>query len=182
MTYTKSNITTPPPSQTLGLHRSSRTISKIQPKIRIIHMYAPEIINTDVANFRELVQRLTGMPTSVDNRPGFTSKDMNKDKDKRHMTKNNKRVVNPGFLYTGSDDVVDRVRVSTKLNHDDDDDQGFWRTTTVDLNSTTTSGGFLNAFSDLDDNFDLSMLNMSGSSNHHHLNSFGETTQVSFRG
>nr|GLL24619.1 VQ motif-containing protein 25 isoform X1 [Ipomoea trifida] len=32
------------------------------PKIRIIHIFAPEIIKTDVENFRELVQRLTGKP------------------------------------------------------------------------------------------------------------------------
>jgi len=37
-------------------------ISKVKPKIRIIHIYAPEIIKTDAANFRELVQRLTGKP------------------------------------------------------------------------------------------------------------------------
>lgn len=35
---------------------------KLKPKIRIIHLYAPEIIKTDAANFRELVQRLTGKP------------------------------------------------------------------------------------------------------------------------
>ncbi|KAL3534177.1 hypothetical protein ACH5RR_002638 [Cinchona calisaya] len=35
----------------------------MKPKIRIIHIFAPEIIKTDVANFRELVQRLTGKPT-----------------------------------------------------------------------------------------------------------------------
>lgn len=31
-----------------------------RPKIKIIHIIAPEIIKTDVANFRDLVQRLTG--------------------------------------------------------------------------------------------------------------------------
>ncbi|KAF3962159.1 hypothetical protein ACB098_09G119300 [Castanea mollissima] len=46
----------------LGMHRDSKTISKTKPKIRIIHIFAPEIIKTDVANFRELVQRLTGKP------------------------------------------------------------------------------------------------------------------------
>lgn len=40
-----------------------KAISKVKPKIRIIHIFAPEIIKTDVANFRELVQRLTGKPT-----------------------------------------------------------------------------------------------------------------------
>ncbi|XP_073277889.1 VQ motif-containing protein 25-like [Primulina huaijiensis] len=46
----------------LALHNESRTISKLKPKIRIIHIVAPEIIKTDVHNFRELVQRLTGKP------------------------------------------------------------------------------------------------------------------------
>ncbi|KAK8554161.1 hypothetical protein V6N13_073079 [Hibiscus sabdariffa] len=48
----------------LSVHRDSQIISKAKPKpkIRIIHIFAPEIIKTDVANFRELVQRLTGKP------------------------------------------------------------------------------------------------------------------------
>ncbi|KAF8398508.1 hypothetical protein HHK36_017437 [Tetracentron sinense] len=47
----------------LAMHKDSHGISKFKPKIRIIHIFAPEIIKTDVANFRELVQRLTGKPT-----------------------------------------------------------------------------------------------------------------------
>ncbi|PRQ44479.1 hypothetical protein RchiOBHm_Chr3g0479721 [Rosa chinensis] len=50
-------------SNALAIHRDSQTISKPKPKIRIIHIFAPEIIKTDVANFRELVQRLTGKPS-----------------------------------------------------------------------------------------------------------------------
>jgi hypothetical protein len=51
-----------PPSK-LGIHRDSHVISKlIKPKVRVIHIFAPEIIKTDVADFRELVQRLTGQP------------------------------------------------------------------------------------------------------------------------
>ncbi|KAI3448949.1 hypothetical protein Pfo_005614 [Paulownia fortunei] len=46
----------------LVIHNDSQTISKQKPKIRIIHIVAPEIIKTDVENFRELVQRLTGKP------------------------------------------------------------------------------------------------------------------------
>ncbi|KAK8663235.1 hypothetical protein V6N13_025114 [Hibiscus sabdariffa] len=49
-------------SSPLSLHTDSQTISKSKPKIRIIHVFAPEIIKTDAANFRELVQRLTGKP------------------------------------------------------------------------------------------------------------------------
>jgi hypothetical protein len=46
----------------LAMHQDSKKISKPKPKIRIIHIFAPEIIKTDVANFRELVQQLTGKP------------------------------------------------------------------------------------------------------------------------
>ncbi|XP_017976718.1 PREDICTED: VQ motif-containing protein 17 [Theobroma cacao] len=58
------NQTRMPPStpSALSIHKDSQTISKAKPKIRIIHIFAPEIIKTDVANFRELVQRLTGKP------------------------------------------------------------------------------------------------------------------------
>ncbi|XP_028080751.1 VQ motif-containing protein 25-like [Camellia sinensis] len=51
----------------LGMHKDSQIISKVKPKIRIIHIFAPEIIKTDVENFRELVQRLTGKPTEEAN-------------------------------------------------------------------------------------------------------------------
>ncbi|MCL7038067.1 hypothetical protein MKW94_010307 [Papaver nudicaule] len=68
----------------LGMHKDSHVISKftMKPKIRIVHIFAPEIIKTDAANFRELVQRLTGKPSPSDrikkssstkNRPATTS-------------------------------------------------------------------------------------------------------------
>ncbi|KAI4378471.1 hypothetical protein MLD38_015948 [Melastoma candidum] len=47
------------PPGTLSFRRDSRS-SIAKPKIRIIHIFAPEIIKTDTANFRDLVQRLTG--------------------------------------------------------------------------------------------------------------------------
>ncbi|XP_051147429.1 VQ motif-containing protein 25-like [Andrographis paniculata] len=51
-------------------HKSHR-ISKLKPKIRIIHLIEPEIITTDVQNFRELVQRLTGKPDAEINRRAY---------------------------------------------------------------------------------------------------------------
>ncbi|KAG1327235.1 VQ motif-containing protein 17-like [Cocos nucifera] len=45
------------------MHDNSHAITKLKPKIRIVHIFAPEIIKTEPANFRELVQRLTGKPT-----------------------------------------------------------------------------------------------------------------------
>ncbi|THU64063.1 hypothetical protein C4D60_Mb01t22510 [Musa balbisiana] len=45
--------------------KDSHVMSKLKPKIRIVHLFAPEIIKTDAENFRELVQRLTGKPTKA---------------------------------------------------------------------------------------------------------------------
>ncbi|BAT93066.1 hypothetical protein LR48_Vigan2523s000100 [Vigna angularis] len=49
-------------SSKLRINRDSRAISKLKSEIRIVHVFAPEIIEIDAANFRELVQRLTGKP------------------------------------------------------------------------------------------------------------------------
>nr|XP_009767109.1 PREDICTED: uncharacterized protein LOC104218338 [Nicotiana sylvestris]XP_016439763.1 PREDICTED: VQ motif-containing protein 25-like [Nicotiana tabacum] len=63
MTQKQNYLSIKSPSSVLGMNKNSQTISKMKPKIRIIHIFAPEIIKTDVANFRELVQRLTGKPS-----------------------------------------------------------------------------------------------------------------------
>eukprot|EP01018_Ginkgo_biloba_P032931 Gb_37467 [translate_table: standard] len=53
----------------LGTNKASHVISKlgshqkISPTIRIVHIFAPKIIKTDAANFRSLVQKLTGRPS-----------------------------------------------------------------------------------------------------------------------
>ncbi|KAM3288548.1 VQ motif-containing protein 17 [Capsicum chacoense] len=63
-----SRTSTPSSSTPLKMmNKNSQNISKMKPKIRIIHIFAPEIIKTDVANFRELVQRLTGKPSEINN-------------------------------------------------------------------------------------------------------------------
>ncbi|KAI3837469.1 hypothetical protein MKX03_033198 [Papaver bracteatum] len=64
------------PQPRLGMHTDSHVISKftMKPKIRIVHIYAPEIIKTDAANFRELVQRLTGKPSPSDRNKKSSSK------------------------------------------------------------------------------------------------------------
>ncbi|KAK1611021.1 hypothetical protein QYE76_034694 [Lolium multiflorum] len=51
-----------PPAQHRGStqHRMVPSRNTTRPAIRIIHIIAPEIIETDAANFRDLVQRLTG--------------------------------------------------------------------------------------------------------------------------
>ncbi|XP_060174600.1 VQ motif-containing protein 25-like [Lycium barbarum] len=67
ITQKQNYISTTSPSTPLRMNKNSQNISKLKPKIRIIHIFAPEIIKTDVANFRELVQRLTGKPSEKKN-------------------------------------------------------------------------------------------------------------------
>ncbi|TXG55744.1 hypothetical protein EZV62_017057 [Acer yangbiense] len=57
-------VASTPSSKVLSMHKNSHLIPKFKPKIRIVHIFAPEIIKTDAANFRELVQRLTGKPAA----------------------------------------------------------------------------------------------------------------------
>lgn len=47
-----------------GSSHTTAAATTTRPKIKIIHIIAPEIIKTDVANFRDLVQRLTGKPVA----------------------------------------------------------------------------------------------------------------------
>ncbi|CAL9120922.1 unnamed protein product [Musa textilis] len=59
----KECITVPHKPTTPAMHDCSRESKRLKPEIRVVHVSSPEIIKTDAANFRELVQRLTGKPT-----------------------------------------------------------------------------------------------------------------------
>ncbi|KZV44972.1 hypothetical protein F511_31061 [Dorcoceras hygrometricum] len=48
------------------MHKKTPSISKVKPQVRIIHIFAPEIIKINAENFREVVQRLTGKPAEDD--------------------------------------------------------------------------------------------------------------------
>ncbi|XP_008813209.1 VQ motif-containing protein 25-like [Phoenix dactylifera] len=63
LTNSKGCMRLPRRPPTLGVHDNSHAITKLKPKVRIVHIFAPVIIKTDPANFRELVQRLTWKPT-----------------------------------------------------------------------------------------------------------------------
>ncbi|XP_010672811.2 VQ motif-containing protein 18 [Beta vulgaris subsp. vulgaris] len=181
--------TTTTTSGGLGMHRDSRVISKVQPKIRIIHIFAPEIIKTDVANFRELVQRLTGKP-SLEN-------DAKKGKGKGKKVKSpqddntvveaslgcNKPTINTKLeVMMGSGSSSSPSSSSDHQPHEQDHhQQQGWRSTTGD--HISSSGGYLTGFTDLDYSFDFNtMFHLGPADASSHLNSLGETTQVSFRG
>ncbi|KAK9169933.1 hypothetical protein Syun_002073 [Stephania yunnanensis] len=61
----------------------------VKPKIRIVHVFAPKVIETDPANFRQLVQRLTGKPAA---RKGIKSRSKRRKNDHKMMVM--KRVAN----------------------------------------------------------------------------------------
>ncbi|KAF7835933.1 VQ motif-containing protein 25-like [Senna tora] len=89
-------------SSKLGIDHNNRgshnMISKLKPtKIRIVHIYAPEIIQTDAANFRELVQRLTGnkQPEEDESKIPSITKDVILEKEKEFLgMKNGERIKN----------------------------------------------------------------------------------------
>ncbi|XWS43238.1 hypothetical protein CRYUN_Cryun16bG0085500 [Craigia yunnanensis] len=129
------------PSSALSIRKDSLTISK--PKIRIIHIFAPEIIKTDVANFRELVQRLTGKPSQekgCKKKPRIARRDHIQepritsfcDKPVAAAAMAKKMELRTGFL-TG---LETRERVK--------EEEGMWNSI------GENSGGFLSGFGDLD--------------------------------
>ncbi|XP_048126910.1 VQ motif-containing protein 18-like [Rhodamnia argentea] len=95
-------IPNPSPSPP-AMHRHSHAISKVnsKPKIRVIHIFAPEIIKTDVENFRELVQRLTGKPPS--------ERDSVKDKQRRIAAKRARLRMAMAEKYSPSPPIAARV-------------------------------------------------------------------------
>ncbi|XP_028799639.1 VQ motif-containing protein 25-like [Neltuma alba] len=143
-------------SSKLGIGTSSNLIAKLKPKIRIIHVYAPEIIKTDAANFRELVQRLTGKPEDDEEEKGR----------KRKTTKTPpKRSLDPviGFQTKQGMMVVEDqqeqdftalqngLRIKKEGENDNDNgggDQMLWGKSS--RSNGKFSGGFLEGFSEFD--------------------------------
>ncbi|KAL7138592.1 hypothetical protein ABFS83_10G174100 [Erythranthe nasuta] len=102
--YSKKNTTT------RTMNKNSQTISKSKPKIRIIHIFAPEIIKTDAANFRELVQRLTGKPPPEDEDRNIlrggqkkTNTTTVRKKETRIFASSNKKMENMAMMRAGFD-------------------------------------------------------------------------------
>lgn len=130
----------------LAMHKNSHPISKTKPKIRIIHIFAPEIIKTDVENFRELVQRLTGKPTEHDHHH-------------HHQKVGKKRPRNPTreeeprstSVLEKPDLVTKNVELRStffgfetreKVKEEEEEEQILW--------NGANSGGFLHGFADFD--------------------------------
>ncbi|XP_061364440.1 VQ motif-containing protein 17-like [Gastrolobium bilobum] len=124
-----------PPS--LSIHKDSKTISKTKPKIRIIHIFAPEIIKTDVENFRELVQKLTGKPSGEK----YCKKKPREEESRSNssgsgMSENPRMITKKMELRNGGFWGLDQTKERVK------EEEG--------VCSDESSGGYLGGFSDLD--------------------------------
>ncbi|CAM8973877.1 unnamed protein product [Rhodiola kirilowii] len=114
--------------------QSQTILSKNKPQVRIIHIFAPEIIKTDPANFMELVQRLTGKPNSSP-------------RDRKR--KNYKSARN----YVRSEGDHHHVEV---VKREEAAAGEIWRSSSSSAgsgNDHESAGGFLDGFGDMDDGF-----------------------------
>ncbi|KAJ0088054.1 hypothetical protein Patl1_32979 [Pistacia atlantica] len=123
------------------MHRDSQAISKPKPKIRIIHIFAPEIIKTDVENFRELVQRLTGKPAHDLQQKKKSCNKMKKqraprkDQENPRTNNNNSTSVHENQLQEG------KKMAGVKEEEEEEVEEGvMW----------SNNGGYLNGFSDFE--------------------------------
>ncbi|XP_004488571.1 VQ motif-containing protein 25-like [Cicer arietinum] len=135
-------------SSKLGVNKDSQVISKVKPKIRIIHIYAPEIIKTDAANFRELVQRLTGKPEDETERGGVRSKSNTAPlptQDLRDLNTNKKAMI----MQDDEKEFLNHqngIKVKNENEKKQEIEEDIWRRS----KSNEKFSGFLDGFSELD--------------------------------
>ncbi|XP_031473388.1 VQ motif-containing protein 25-like [Nymphaea colorata] len=132
------------PSTMLGACRDSHTITKPRtggatttklpsPAVRIIHVFSPEIIKTDPANFRELVQKLTGKPTPA------TSKSTRKSAKKQQQSD----ITSDGPSSSSSPAAVEAETVAAKAVKEEEEEEISWR---IDSSSFEQDLGDIDSF------------------------------------
>lgn len=135
-------------SPPLNMHKDSQIISKAKPKIRIIHIFAPEIIKTDASNFRELVQRLTGKPTHRHHHHHHHHHP------KKHTTAHTYQPVISREVNIMNEKPPAVMARGPELIKEEEDDQVLWNMEAENdssISHSLTGGGFLSGFaSDID--------------------------------
>ncbi|KAF8687772.1 hypothetical protein HU200_042708 [Digitaria exilis] len=99
-----STSTTTMPAARRAPHASTPPPPMVRPKIKIIHIIAPEIIKTDVANFRSLVQRLTGKPAAAAAAAATTSPTIQEEEETKKAIKKRPRPAPATTTERGLDD------------------------------------------------------------------------------
>ncbi|WOG95674.1 hypothetical protein DCAR_0415001 [Daucus carota subsp. sativus] len=85
----------------LSMQRDSHFILKH--KVRVIHLYEPKIIQTDVSNFREMVQKLTGRSAKITKRKTASFVESREER----LVKKDGASVKEVDLFDGFDDMDD---------------------------------------------------------------------------
>ncbi|PON69200.1 VQ motif containing protein [Parasponia andersonii] len=139
-------------NKVLAMHKDSHMISKLmKPKIRIIHVFAPEIIKTDVANFRELVQSLTGKAASGEagrQENGSVSSSSNDDSDSRGKMVEKQGEKIPSCMEMRGECGHEKVVKDERQDY-------MWRSSTSgDHHDHQRVNSFLEGFSDLNGFYD----------------------------
>ncbi|KAK4345939.1 hypothetical protein RND71_036115 [Anisodus tanguticus] len=132
ITHKQNHISRTSPSTPLRMNKNSQNISKLKPKIHIIHIFAPEIIKTDVANFRELVQRLTGKPSEI-KKNNNNIKKISRISTSKKLVPNKLELIRSGFNYP-SELMRERIK---------GEEEDIWR-------NANYGGGFLSGFQEFD--------------------------------
>ncbi|KAL6539865.1 hypothetical protein OROHE_011636 [Orobanche hederae] len=125
------------------MHKNSQTIMpREKSEIRIIHIFAPQIIKTDAANFRELVQRLTGKPKDNE---GSTKKSKTKFNEQESRNTATTTITTTDNNNNNNNFRANKVKgfhaegFGEKMNGEEE----IWR-------DANTGGGFLGGFSEFD--------------------------------
>ncbi|XP_028777622.1 VQ motif-containing protein 17-like [Neltuma alba] len=93
-----------------GMHKHSQTISKMKPKIRIIHIFAQRSSRPMLTNFRQLVQRLTGKPGGRQNYTKNT-------KQATHIPQESIHVADPSRGMGGCGLHDETVKMELRMDH-----------------------------------------------------------------
>ncbi|XP_006351344.1 VQ motif-containing protein 25 [Solanum tuberosum] len=160
ITQKQNQISRTSPSTPLNmLNKNSQNISKLKPKIRIIHIFAPEIIKTDAANFRELVQRLTGKPSEIKKRSRIGST--------KKLVPKKLELIKGGYNCNYPSELIMREKIKGEEQED------IWR-------NANYGGGFLGGFQEFDgfmqdfNQIPLLPLDTNNTTNNH-LDGYGES-------
>ncbi|KAL1206920.1 VQ motif-containing protein 17 [Cardamine amara subsp. amara] len=126
----------------IAMHNQSRKVTKSKPEIRIIHIFAPEIIKADVSNFRQIVQNLTGKQDHHHHHDLHHQKDLKRNSKSR--------------VSHGHDDDRHQVHDMNKshgfsTNSEVEDEEEEMVSVTWNGSGGESSGGFLNSLGTFDD-------------------------------
>jgi hypothetical protein len=130
----------------LAMHKNSHTISKTKPKIRIIHIFAPEIIKTDTANFKELVQKLTGKQSEEKKYYKKKTRKVELEESKYEGIREQESRSTSSGSGLSSEEYSRMITMKNEVSYNGE----FWGLNLTKVKEEVGGGGYLGGFSDLE--------------------------------